>query len=220
MPGSSPSVSSAAPRPTPAKAGRPERPASCPPRVVGSALDQVSNSADNGLQAPSTPILDAAWSGVITAWLTHAATEMRDAPDLPRVGVPTLYLWRAYKAAAWHLLPSTLSLLLESEHLCRLFGLDARLPDSVCVPLLDAVRGEMVRTTAAGSPLQQDGDALMRYLEGCMQQPTRKVLANPLLRPLFDALHEVALRRPALTHVGNVAEPAAGSVTEGRRVAH
>ena len=216
MPGPSPSVTCA----VAGSVSRPDRPASCPARVVSGALDQISNSADAVVPRPTTPLLDAAWSGVITGWLTHAATAMRDAPGLPRVGVPTLYLWRAYKAAAWHVLPSTLTLLLESEHLCRLFGLDAPLPDTVCAPLLDAVRGEMARAAAAGSPLQQDGEALMRFLEGCMQQPAREVLANPLLRPLFDALHEVALRKPALTHVGNVADPAARSVTEGRRGAH
>lgn len=220
MPGPSPSVTCAVAGSASARMGRPDRPASCPPRVVSGALDQISNSADAVVPRPTTPILDAAWSGVITGWLTHAATAMRDAPGLPRVGVPTLYLWRAYKAAAWHVLPSTLTLLLESEHLCGLFGLDAPLPDTLCAPLLDAVRGEMARAAAAGSPLQQDGDVLMDYLEGCMQQRTRDVLANPLLRPLFDALHEVALRKPPLTHVGNIADPAAPSVTEGRRVGH
>lgn len=203
-----------------ARPDRLDRPASCPPRVVGGALDQVSNVAVAGVGRPTTPILDSAWSGVISAWLTHAATAMRDAPELPRVGVPTVYLWRAYKATAWHVLPSTLSLLLESEHLCRLFGLDTPLPDSVCVPLLDAVRAEMTRTAAAGSPLQQEADVLMHYLEGCMKLSARDVLGNPLLRPLFDALHEVALRKTALTHLGNVTDPATASVTEGRRVAH
>ncbi len=172
------------------------------------------------MQRPTTPVLDGAWTGVITGWLTHAATAMRDAPDLPRVGVPTLYLWRAYKAAAWHVLPATLSLMLESEHLCRLFGLDAPLPDSVCAPLLDAMRGEMSRTVAAGSPLQQDGEVLMRYLEGCMKLPARDVLGNPLLRPLFDALHEVAMKKPALGHVGNIADSASAPATGGHHVAH
>lgn len=220
MPGPSPSVTCAVAGTAPAVTSRPNRPASCPPRLVGGALDQVSNSADTGVQRPSTPVLDAAWSGVITGWLTHAATTMRDAPGLPRVGVPTLYLWRAYKAAAWHVLPSTLSLLLESEHLCSLFGLDAPLPDSVCAPLLDAVRAEMSRTAAAGSPVQQEGEVLMRYLEGCMTLSARDVLGNPLFRPLFDALHEVALQKPALRHVGNIVDSATASVGGGHHVAH
>ncbi len=180
---------------TPAKVRRPDRPASCPPRVVSGALNQISNSADADVARPATPILDAAWSGVVTGWVTHATAAMRDAPDPPPAEVPTLFLWRAYNAAAWGVLPSTLPPLLESSHLCTLFGLNAPLPDSLCAPLLEALRGEMARSAAEeGRPLQ-GGDALLEYFKGCMKKSAKDVLDNPLLQPLFEALHKVAMQK-------------------------
>ena len=183
----------------------PPRPASCPPRLAEDILHSVQNAPRP--TSPAVPRLDAAWSQVTAQWLTHAATAMRDTPGLDRIGVPTLYRWRAFVAAAWRVLPSDLQLLLESRQLRELFGLGTPLPLTFRTAVTDAVRAEMARTVPGDTASQQWAAQVLDYIETCLQQPAQMALSNALLKPLFGALHEMTFTRPAFEHIHNVTGP-------------
>ncbi|WP_282298351.1 hypothetical protein [Stenotrophomonas sp. PS02289] len=179
------------------------RPASCPPRLAEGILQNLHNASPPS--SPVNPVLDAAWSQVIAQWLTHAATAMRDTPGLERIDVPTLYRWRAFVAAAWRVLPSDLQLLLESRQLRDLFGLGTPLPLSFRSAVADVLRAEIARVVPADDASRHWAGELLNYIEACLQQPAQLALSSPVLKPLFEVLHEITFTRPALEHVHNIA---------------
>jgi len=185
----------------------PSRAASAPP-VLGATLRQVGNEP-SPLQA-ATRALGREWEEMVMQWLTQASVRIRDQPDQHHVGIPSRYRWRAFWAAAWAMLPKQLPELVESSHLCRLFGLDKPMPQGLYEALLQVIARDAARNPAPDLQARTHAELARLVVQSSRHLPMCEVGANIMLNPLLGMIHESACRNLAVKRIFNVGT-AAGS---------
>lgn len=155
--------------------------------------------------SPLAAALSREWQEVLSQWSTRAATTLRDRSPPGPDGLWPAARWGTCLANARNCLPADLRELARSPALCRLFGLERRLPDTFSDALLAAAGEEARQDTLAGRVDGPSALSALLYIERCLQRPACEVLANPVMMPVLTALHSRSPGSPDASSGANTA---------------
>lgn len=161
------------------------------PQHAGCAVAQPDGSAESRrILADRGQRLAQAWAGAINDWVHQGATALRDdARQAMGAAVNELAHWKDYVRIAKVCLEGDLSDLTQSERLSEAFGLDRPLPPELLATLQRSLAAQIAAAGPVDAQRRGELDRACDLIKQKLAGTARDALRDPLLSPLFDALH-------------------------------